>query len=144
MKPINAILLDIFFPTDCIICNKKGVALCIDCINTFPEAERESAIWIFPLFDYRHPPVRRIVQLLKYKGKRILANNLAEIMNERILEELGDLEILENFKNPILIPIPLAPKRLRARGFNQSELICTKLIQINKNKTEILNIFSIE
>ena len=55
-------------------------------------------------------------------------------MYERILEELADLYQLENFREPILIPIPLAPKRKKERGFNQTLLICEKLIDLDKNK----------
>ena len=138
MKPINTTLLDIFFPINCIICGKNEKILCIDCLSTFPNAERESAKWIFPIFDYRHPPVRKTIHFLKYKNKKGLANILAEIMHERILEELSDLSRFENFKEPILIPIPLSPKRLRERGFNQSFLICKKLITLDKNKNFVL------
>ena len=31
----------------------------------------------------------------------------------------------------LLIPIPLAPKRLRERGFNQALLICEKLVKLD-------------
>lgn len=38
---------------------------------------------------------------------------------------------MENFTEPILIPIPLSKKRLCERGYNQAELICKELIKIN-------------
>jgi ComF family protein len=53
-------------------------------------------------------------------------------MHGRIMEELSDLSIMENFSHAILIPIPLAPRRQRERGFNQAELICRKLINLDK------------
>ena len=55
-----------------------------------------------------------------------------------ILEELSDLSIMENFKNPILIPIPLTKKRQRERGYNQAELIAKKLIELDDNENFIL------
>ena len=55
----------------------------------------------------------------------------AEIIYEKILEELSELSIMENFTEPVLIPIPLSPKRRRERGFNQAELICRELVKIN-------------
>jgi predicted amidophosphoribosyltransferase len=97
-----------------------------------PPAERESAEWIFPIYDYRHPPIKKALWLLKYKGKKRLARVFAEAMYGRILEELSELSVMENFKNPILIPIPLANKRYRERGYNQAELICKELIQLSK------------
>jgi competence protein ComFC len=133
MKILN-IILDFIFPINCISCKRSGSILCINCLLTSPQAERESADWIFPLFDYRHPLVKKSIWLLKYKGKRSIANIFAEAMHARILEELADLYQFENFREPILIPIPLAPKRTRERGFNQALLICEKLINLDKNK----------
>ena len=124
-------ILDIVFPVKCIACGKNGVDLCLSCLSEAPGAERESAKWIFPLYDYRHPTIKKSLWLLKYKGKKRLANIFAEIIYDKILEELSDLSMLENFVEPILIPIPLSRKRLRERGYNQAQLICEELIKIN-------------
>lgn len=124
-------ILDIVFPVKCILCRKSGVDLCLDCLKDTPAAERECAKWIFPLYDYRNPIIKKSLWLLKYKGKRRLANVFAEIIYDKILEELSELSILENFVEPILIPIPLSPKRYRERGYNQAQLICEELIKIN-------------
>jgi len=118
MRFLNTIL-DIVFPVKCILCDKAGADLCLKCLKDAPMAERESAKWIFPLYDYRHPAIKKSLWLLKYKGKKRLANVFAEIIYEKILEELSELSVLENFTEPILIPIPLSPKRYRERGFNK-------------------------
>ncbi|MES2023125.1 MAG: ComF family protein [Patescibacteria group bacterium] len=139
-------ILNLVYPVNCVLCGKNGEDLCVECLAESPEAERECARWIFPLFDYRHPPVKKAVWLLKYKGKRGLAKIFAKVLYGRILEELADLEIFENFREPILIPIPLSTKRKNERGFNQAELICKNLInfeennKINKNFTLETNI----
>ncbi len=125
-------ILNIIFPTRCVSCNIPGVDLCEACILECPSAERESAKWIFPLFDYRYPLIKKTLWLLKYKGKKGLANIFAEILYEKILEELADLYLLDNFRDPLLIPIPLSSKRYRERGYNQAELICKELENINK------------
>ncbi len=124
-------ILDIVFPVRCLSCGKSGADLCLECLKDAPVAERESAEWIFPLYDYRHPIIKRSLHLLKYKGKKRLANVFAKIIYEKILEELSELSIMENYTKPILIPIPLSAKRYRERGFNQAELICKELIKIN-------------
>ncbi len=124
-------ILNIVFPIYCISCKKSGESLCIECLSSSPPAERESANWIFPLFDYRHPLVKKAVWLLKYKNKKPLAGIFAEVMYGRILEELSDLSTMENFIEPILLPIPLSSKRYRERGFNQAELICKELMKIS-------------
>ena len=60
-----------------------------------------------------------------------MANVFAEILYEKIIEELSELSVMENFHAPLLIPIPLSNKRHRERGYNQSELICKEIIKIN-------------
>ena len=132
---LNTILnniLDLFFPAKCMSCGKAGVDLCESCLSSAREAERESAKWIFPLYDYRYPIIKKSLWLLKYNGKRRLANVFARNMYDKILEELSELSVMENFKNIILIPIPLSAKRYRERGFNQAELICRELVKISK------------
>jgi ComF family protein len=53
------------------------------------------------------------------------------------LEELSELSVLENFVDPVLIPIPLSPKRLHERGFNQSQLICEEIIKLNTRQQNL-------
>ncbi len=130
MRFLDAIL-DIIFPAKCISCGHAGSDLCTKCLSESPEVERESGKWIFPIYDYRHPPIKKALWLFKYKGKKRLANVFAEIIYGKILEELSDLSIMENFVEPVLIPIPLSEKRRKERGYNQAELICKKLININ-------------
>lgn len=124
-------ILDMVFPAYCMSCGEKGSDFCIKCLSTSPVAERESAKWIFPLFDYRHPPIKKSLWLFKYKGKKRFAKIFAEYLYDKILEELSDLSVLQNFYKPILIPIPLSRKRRRERGYNQVRLICKELIKIN-------------
>ncbi|TSC77716.1 MAG: putative amidophosphoribosyltransferase [Parcubacteria group bacterium Gr01-1014_24] len=132
MRFLNTIL-DMVFPVNCISCGKPGVNLCLICLLDSPLAERENARWIFPLYDYRHPPIKKALWLFKYKGKKRLASIFAEILYGKIMEELSELSLMENFREPILIPIPLSAKRYRERGYNQAELICKELIKLDNN-----------
>lgn len=125
-------ILNIVFPVNCVSCGEKGFDLCIKCLLDSPSAERESANWIFPLFDYRHPPIKKSIWLLKYKGKKRLADVFAEVLYGKMMEELSELSVMNNFREPILIPIPLSKRRYRERGYNQAELICKELIKIQK------------
>ena len=131
-------ILDIVFPVNCASCGKRGEELCLKCLTDAGEAERECAKWIYPLYDYRNPAIKKAVWLLKYKNRKKLAKVFAEALYGRILEELADLSVLENFRAPFLIPIPLSKSRLRERRYNQAELICQELIQLDQNKNFIL------
>ena len=142
MRFFNAIL-DLIFPTRCLSCKRLGSEFCTDCLSVAPNAERESAQWIFPAYDYRHDPIQQAVWLLKYKGKKNLARIFAEAIYGQILEELAGLIQMEDFRNPILIPIPLSRSRHKERGFNQAELICRSLLEIDEGhnfslKTDVL------
>ncbi len=64
-------------------------------------------------------PVRRAVQALKYRGARDHAPLLAELLVRAQALNLGGIDLL--------VPVPLASRRRRERGFNQSELIAREL-----------------
>jgi ComF family protein len=140
MRLLNTIL-DIVFPVNCLECGQTGYDFCLDCLTSSPQAERECAEWIFPLYDYRHPAIRKAITLLKYKRKKRLAKIFAEALYCRMLEELADLSLMQNFRNAILIPIPLSSARMRQRGFNQAELICKNLVELDQlNKGQNLKL----
>jgi len=124
-------ILEIVFPSRCVGCGAKGGELCMSCISDSPTAEKEVAKWIFPIFEYRHPPIRKALGVFKYKNKKRLAKIFAELLYDKIIEELSELSMMENFRNPVLIPIPLYKSRARERGYNQALLLCEEIIKIN-------------
>ena len=63
-------VLEFIFPTKCFSCGSEENIFCSNCIAVLMPAERQCARWIFPVFDYRQPAVKRAVWLLKYKNKR--------------------------------------------------------------------------
>ncbi|PHS22998.1 MAG: amidophosphoribosyltransferase [Methylophaga sp.] len=79
--------------------------LCGSCLNKPPEQDAS-----FSLFRYQ-PPIDRLILDLKYHDKlvlsRLFATHMVEQLKNRVLPQL-------------LIPIPLHPRRLRERGYNQS------------------------
>jgi competence protein ComFC len=131
MRFFNTIL-DIIFPTKCLSCGKTGMGLCLACLQESPPAENENTNWIFSVYNYHHPPVKKALQLFKYKNKKRLANIFAEVVYEKILEELSELSVMENFREPLLLPIPLSAQRNHERGYNQAQLICEELVRLSK------------
>lgn len=137
MKILNTIL-NYIFPEYCIICKKFGTDICDDCINSISITKKETLNWIFPLFDYNDVKIKKIIKTLKYKKRKHIAEKLGFYLSDKIQEELYELEIFYNFKNPIMIPIPLSNKRYKERGFNQSEILC-KYIQERNPNIKIIN-----
>ena len=86
----------------CAICRYWPAALC----------RARSAVWL-------DPPERRAVHALKYRGLPRIALDMADAL-ARV-----PLEIPEG--TATLIPVPLARRRLRARGYNQGERLARAL-----------------
>src|SRR5207245_7940394 len=65
--------------------------------------------------------LRAAIHELKYRGRRRVADRLAEILVDRP-------EARAVLAPPaILVPVPLHPRKRRDRGFNQSELLARAL-----------------
>ena len=129
MKFVIRRILDFIFPIYCLGCRKQGCHLCSSCIDTIPSCKEQVQEYIFPVFDYRNTLIKQAIWKLKYRNKKEIATDLAQIVYDRLLEELSELEMFENFVSPILIPIPLSNKRLKERGYNQAELIAQEIIK---------------
>ena len=89
------------------------------------------------VLSYRHPVARQMIWLLKYRGNEIIARTLAEVLFEYILEEISDNMHFSGTEKFILVPVPLSKKRLRERGFNQSELLCRELVNLQPDIFEM-------
>jgi ComF family protein len=65
--------------------------------------------------------VRQAILQLKYKHLKALATPLGELLNEYLSSHPLKGEVL------VLVPVPLHPKRLRERGYNQASLLAQEL-----------------
>jgi ComF family protein len=88
-----------------------GGAVCGRCIATSPHYDATRAALAY---DF---PADALVHALKFRGELALAPLLASLLAERI----------ENDRVDQVVAVPLAPKRLRERGFNQSVEIARHL-----------------
>jgi len=86
-----------------------GCRLCAD----WPAALRRvrSAVWL-------EGGAREAVHALKYAGRARVADDLAAAMSGAVLRGCDDA---------VLVPVPLGPRRLRQRGYNQSERLARAL-----------------
>ncbi|MCQ2311931.1 MAG: ComF family protein [Paludibacteraceae bacterium] len=141
MSLITKTLLSVVFPTFCPVCNKKLTntqdEICEDCLSRLPRTNEvtiqgnmtEDKFQDFPNFIRgaawlqfsKNSEVSNLIHKFKYKKHPQIGYNLAR---EAVKEYIP-----WDFFNTIdvIIPIPLHPKRLRERGFNQSEWIARGL-----------------
>ena len=126
-------ILSLIFPNACLACRREGEYLCMRCLPDLPLAENPEEDFIYSVFNYRDKTVKNAIWTLKYRRKYSIAKILAQAMSDKIVEELSELELMENFTQPLLVPIPLSPKRLKERGFNQAEKLAEELAKINPN-----------
>ncbi len=136
IKTILNSLVDLFFPMRCIHCNEVITAaqtLCVSCIGDLPlthwklddqnkafkqlyqycRVEEASSLLIFTKSNV----TQSILHEMKYKNRPELGVDLADLVDL-------DLSIYDG-----IIPIPLHPKRLKKRGYNQVELFAKTLAE---------------
>ena len=81
-----------------------GAARCGACLIRPPQFDVTVAIWQYEF------PIDRLVRALKY-GQRLA---LAELFGEAMARQVGGRRV------DAVVPMPLAPRRLAERGFNQA------------------------
>lgn len=132
-------LANILFPPLCLSCGgqvRNDGAVCSNCFEKIAinqtlfcgkcgarlPGEKKICHQDFPYLlgaaaDYGNPVLKSLVHGLKFKYVKAAARPLGEIL----IRYGGTLNLpLEKFS---AVPVPLSEKRLRERGFNQSELI---------------------
>lgn len=90
--------------------------------SRLPEANPAEFPFINSIFSYRNPLVRELIWQIKYKKNKHALSLAGFALNQKLLE----------YPKPfLLVPIPIAGKRRRERGYNQCELIIDEIIKIN-------------
>ena len=87
---------------------------CGICLSRPPQFLRARAWACYPREESEEHPLRQAVQKFKYGRKVSLGRPLGWVMAR------GCREFLAGCAADVIIPVPLHPKRLRWRGFNQS------------------------
>lgn len=143
-------LLAVLYPKRCVSCNKdKCGYLCGDCFSrvSFHESTVCPVCLKGSIDGRTHPKCftraeiaglmsgvdyGRVVQKMIYKFKYApYISDLKTIMGKMLCESLEQNELFNQVlrSQPLLLPIPLSKKRLRARGYNQSELLASYVAQ---------------
>ncbi|TSC81959.1 MAG: competence protein [Parcubacteria group bacterium Gr01-1014_20] len=84
--------------------------------------------------SYGNEVVKKLIYSLKFKSLSSAAEPLTKILCDYSEGIFSDI----NIKKFTVVPVPLAPSRLKERGFNQSEIIAGGLarhfkLELNKN-----------
>ncbi len=138
---LKGMALDLFFPRWCVSCGREGEYICLSCSRSLPRimpplcpkcGQPQSkatlcpscADWPAEIDGIRAPfqfdgVIRQAIHQLKYNNLRALAGLLAQLLSDY----LGTSPV----PGEVLVPVPLHPKRLRERGYNQSRLLAQEL-----------------
>jgi ComF family protein len=138
---IRGMALDLLFPRWCVGCGREGDFICSSCLKSLPRVvpplcpkcglpQSNASLcpsclsWQAEIDGIRAPfrfegVMRQAIHQLKYRNLRALAGLLASLLHEYLLANPVTGEVL--------VPVPLHPKRLRERGYNQSQLLAKEL-----------------
>lgn len=131
--------IDIIFPRHCLVCNeilsKEEKDICLNCLVGLPLVSREElpdiekSFWgIVPvehaasyIYYRKGSPYNRLLHEMKYNdrpqiGYRLAVNAAKELIKDDFFKEIE-----------LIVPLPLSKKKLRKRGYNQSEYIARGL-----------------
>lgn len=129
-EKLKDFFLDIFFPKSCLFCQKEGSYLCEDCLplfNVLDFHQKFKGKYIDGLYfavGYENRFFQKAIRLFKYPP---LIKELAKDLANLILYHFSLLEEKFDFSGFLVIPVPLSKKKLRWRGFNQSEEIAKRV-----------------
>jgi len=152
-KSFRSLFLDFLFPVRCISCGKYETWLCEDCakaITVSPEQfcpccesvttpdgktcfsckDKFELDGLLAAASYKDETISKAVHYYKYKFVESLSDPLSDIL----LSSLSS----STFPIPdLIIPVPLHPRRLRWRGFNQSALLARQIARSMATGIEI-------
>lgn len=132
--------LNWLFPEHCAGCYKPGNPLCPTCAALIPPPRDLEEPGLLAALPYEHPWVKKLIWRLKYYRGRHLAIRLAEIINEKLLEEIGDIASFAIGEDRwLVVAVPVSAARRRTRGYNQAEMIAKNLARQNASFFEHQN-----
>ena len=143
-------IIDIFFPqrSVCMFCDNEesGFGICNECYNSLPfinghtcdicggrvvigenfctECKKYSHEFLknFSILDYDENIRKKILSFKQYKHKEI-----GEMFSHIVEEYFSHIKR----KFDVIIPVPIHENRLKVRGFNQSEILTSRLKNVD-------------
>lgn len=156
MNNLKKFIINLLFPKFCLGCKKEGIYLCDDCRDLLDIEEfnyclcdkkpirilHESTLGkcykcsskklsgLYFALSYKNSKLtKKLINQFKYKPHlKDLSETLASILIEHFI--LSGKNTDQIWENSVLIPIPLNKKKLKERGYNQSEELAKELSKI--------------
>ena len=122
-KKSLSLILNFIFPTEKI--SEKNIRKILE--NRLIFQPKNFAIHFFP---YQNILINKAITSLKFRNNVKVAKFFGEILYENLPEILMDLEIKNNFFQPVIITVPISRKRKMKRGYNQSDLIIKHFMKL--------------
>ena len=147
-------LLDILYPKFCVNCEREGFYLCEDCLSLIEILDKQYCPFCFPArtaidgktcqlcekdhhlnglyfaCSYENPIIKKLISEFKYEP---YIKDYAELLAFFLISHLANLnKTFSDFKEFIIIPVPLFIKKQKVRGYNQAEEIGKKVSEILK------------
>lgn len=137
---------DLLYPNLCVVCGtnlqRNEQCLCLTCLNEIPKTNYhlqpdnliEKRFWgkvtIYRgtafFFFQKGSAFQKLLHSLKYKGEKEIGVVLGKYAAIDLIES-ADFSSVD-----VIVPVPLHPKKLKKRGYNQSECIGKGLSEILK------------
>jgi ComF family protein len=133
---------DVLFPPRCLGCGRRGFVLCGECRSELPllagavcsrcasvRATRGACRGCRQL----SPQLSSVRAVCAYQGAARKAVTTLKFRSGRyLLPLLGELMLAELRRRPLhadlLVPVPIAPRRLKDRGYNQTQLLAELIV----------------
>ena len=144
LRQVKTAFLDLLLPLRCLGCGREGDLICTSCRQSLPvirlplcqrcgdtssEGNLCHSCVNYPLtidgirsvFLFQGT-VRQAVLHLKYRHLKAVAAPLGQLLAEYLSSH--------PLKGEVIIPVPLHPKRIRERGYNQASLLAMELSRL--------------
>lgn len=151
-------MIDLLAPYCCPACGRvidKEAVICRECLSKLERTEQSfcrgnnteelfsrfakfirgaAFLWVFP-----HSTELELIHAMKYGP---FANpNIAYCLGKELAAEFMQTDFFDGID--YLIPVPLHPRRLRERGFNQSEWLCRGISEITHIPTDTTHLLRV-
>lgn len=115
---------------ECIGCGRKSALgkTCFECRDS------NSIDNLLIISDYKNPLLQKVLKAFKYRFIPDLAESFIPLFKKYIAWLAKDKNFSIIADDPIIIPIPLHPRRLNWRGFNQAEVVANIVADISQLK----------